>query len=71
VAKFDVVQPTHICEALSFMGDPLQSGVELESDYELESPRVRVLAQSWSQSLSFQGDFDSRPYLFYQELCVI
>jgi len=32
---------------------------------ESESPRVRVLARI--QSLSFEGDFDSGPYLFHMD----
>jgi len=35
------------------------SSVELES----ESPTTRVWVLARSQSLSFEGDFDSRPYL--------
>ena len=42
----------------------LSSGVELVS----ESPVVRVLA--WSRSLSFEGDSDSRPFLFHLDFCV-
>jgi len=43
--------------------------VVLARGVELESPGVRVLVWSWS--LSFQGDSNSGPYLFYLDFCVI
>ena len=49
----------------------MNSDQQLSRGVELEFPRIRVLAQSRSWNLSFEGDSDSGPYLSHLDFSVI